>query len=89
MEYEASFKEELWQDLRPFLLGLLSDAIKTLSILAVLYLFWEAVALLRVSGYPDEFLQRLEKTHFSFMWVALFITSSNFILRVMLIWRKK
>jgi len=87
----GSFLAELWEvELRPWLLHFASDLVKTLSILAALYVFWEAIALLRFRGYPDALCQRLEKTHFAFMWTALCVTSANFVLKqVVAIWRKK
>jgi hypothetical protein len=88
---DTSFSSELWEEeLRPWLLHFVPDLIKTLSILAALYIFWEAIALLRFRGYPDDLCQRLEKTHFAFMWVALCVTSGNFVAKqVVAIWRKK
>ena len=85
------FLSQLWQgDLRPWFLHFLSDSIKTLSILAGLYVFWEAIALLRFRGYPDDLLANLEKMHFAFMWIALAVTSANFVLKqVVALWRKK
>lgn len=91
MDDDTSFWSELWeQELRPWFLHLVADSTKTLSILAVLYVFWEAIALLRFRGYPDDLLARLERTHFAFMWTALTVTSANFVLKqVVAIWRKK
>jgi len=88
---QERFLSELWEgELRPFLLHFVSDLVKTLCILAALYVFWEAIALLRFRGYPDGLCQRLEKTHFAFMWIALCITSGNFVLKqAFAIWRKK
>ncbi len=88
---DQPFLSELWgRELRRWFLHVLSDFYKTLSILAALYVFWEAIALLGFRGYPDDLCQRLEKTHFAFMWVALCVTSANFVLKqVFAIWRKK
>jgi hypothetical protein len=85
------FPSELWErELRPWFLHFVSDLVKTLSILSALYLFWEAIALLRFRGYPPDLCQSLEKTHFAFMWVALCVTSANFVLKqVFALWRKK
>lgn len=87
----ASFPSELWnRELRPWLLHFVSDLMKTLSILFALYVFWESIALLRFRGYPDALCQRLEKTHFAFMWVALCVTSANFVIKQALaIWKNK
>jgi hypothetical protein len=89
MENE-SFLCELWDDqLRPFFLHFIPDFVKSLSILAGLYVFWEAIALLRFRGYPDDLCQSLEKTHFAFMWIALSVTSLNFVLKqVFALWKK-
>jgi len=79
---DESFWREVWtEDLRSFVKHFLSDFVKTLSILAALYLFWEVVAWLRFRGYPDDLCQKLEKTHFAFMWIALVVTGVNFVLR--------
>jgi hypothetical protein len=88
---DETFLSELWEgELRPWFLHFLSDFIRTISILAALYVFWEAIALLRFRGYPDSLCQRLEKTHFAFMWIALCATSANFVLKqVFAIWGKK
>jgi hypothetical protein len=85
------FWQQLWnEDLRSFFMSFLSDFVKTLSILAALYLFWEVVAWLRFRGYPDDLCQKLEKTHFAFMWIALLSTGVNFVLRqVVVIWNNK
>lgn len=87
----ASFWSELWhQDLRAWFKHFLSDLIKTLSVLAGLYLFWEAIAWFRFRGYPDELCQRLEKTHFAFTWMTLCVISGNFILKqTVALWKKK
>ena len=88
---DEPFLSEIWKtELRPWFLHFGSDLAKTLSILAALYLFWEAIALLRFRGYPPDLCQSLEKTHFAFMWVALCVTSANFVLKqVFALWRKK
>lgn len=90
MERNA-FLSELWNEgLRHWLLHFLADLAKTLCILAALYIFWEAIALLRYRGYPEELCQKLDKTHFAFMWTALCVTSGNFVLKqIFAIWRKK
>ena len=90
VEREA-FLSEVWvEGLRPWFLHFLIDLVKTLSILAALYIFWEAIALLRFRGYPNNLCEYLEKMHFAFMWAALCVTSSNFLLKqVVAIWRKK
>lgn len=86
-----SFPTELWEEeLRPWFLHLAGDLVKTLSILAALYIFWEAINLLRIRGYPDNLLAQLEKVHFSFMWIALVSTSANFVVKQGVgLWRKK
>ncbi len=88
---DESFSSRVWEgDLKPWFLHFVSDFVKTLSILAALYVFWEAIALLRFRGYPDGLCQNLEKTHFAFMWVALCVTSANFVFKqVFAIWPKK
>lgn len=88
---DDSFLSDLWErELRPWFLHFLSDFVKTLSILVALYVFWEAIALLRFRGYPNSLCQSLEKTHFAFMWAALVVTSVNFILKqAVAIWKKK
>ncbi len=78
----ASFWSELWdEDLRIWFKHFLSDFCKTISILAALYVFWEAIALLRFRGYPTDSLEKLEKTHFAFMWIALCLVSASFVLK--------
>ena len=87
---EKPFAAELWEDLRPFLLHFISDSIKTACILGALLAFWEGVNLLRIRGYPDEYLKGLESTHFVFMWCTLCVTGGNFVLKqVFALWRKK
>jgi hypothetical protein len=87
---KKAFFVELWQDdLRHFFLHLLGDGAKTLSILMLLYLFWEVLSWLRYRGYPDDLLRNLEKTHFAFMWIALSTTSTNFVIKQgVVLWRK-
>jgi len=86
-----SFWRELWkEDLRSFFKHILSDFVKTLSILAILYLYWEIVAWLRFRGYPDDLCQKLEKTHFAFMWIALLTTGANFVAKQgVVLWKNK
>jgi hypothetical protein len=88
---DESLLFEIWQEgLRPWFLHLVIDLVKTLSILTVLYICWEAIALLRFRGYPDDLCKNLEKTHFVFMWTALSITSANFVLKqVVSLWKTK
>jgi len=90
VDTEKAFRLELWDaELRPWFLHVIPDAIKSVSILGVLLLFWEGVALLRFLGYPDDLLQRLEKTHFFFIWIALVAISINFVLKLVIsTWRK-
>jgi hypothetical protein len=85
------FVTELWSgDLRRFFLHFVGDSVKTACILAGLYLFWELIALLRLSGYPTDLLDRLEKAHFVFMYLTLCVTGVNFLLKQTFeIWRKK
>jgi len=78
-EAQERFWSEIWQDwFRP----LAKDCLKTSSILAVLYLFWEILTWMRFRGYPDEYLQPLEKTHFVFMYCALLVIGSSFVLKL-------
>jgi hypothetical protein len=88
---QKSFSSQLWEgELKAWFLHFVADLVKTLCILAALYIFWEAIALLRFRGYPDSLCQMLEKTHFAFMWTALCVTSGNFVAKqAIAIWRKK
>ena len=81
------FWSELWEEwFRDFF----KDAIKTLSILAFLYLVWEGIALLRLGGYPAAYLDVFEKTHFAFMWAAMVVNCGNFVIKQMVgLWPKK
>jgi hypothetical protein len=84
------FPFEVWDEVRPFLLHLVADSIKTLSILGALYVFWEVVALLRFSGYPEDLLEKFEKAHFAFMYMAFWITGANFVFKQgASLWTKK
>jgi len=88
---QKSFLSKLWEgSLRDWLLHFVADLVKTLCILASLYIFWEAIALLRFRGYPDGLCKKLEYTDFAFMWAALCVTSGNFVLKLVVgTWRKK
>jgi hypothetical protein len=78
---------EIWEEwFRP----LSKDALKTLSILAIMYVFWETIVLMRLRGYPEAYLQPFEKTHFVFMWVLYVVTGGNFILKQLVgLWPKR
>ena len=90
MEYANSFGEELWSELRPWCLHVCADAIRSASIILLLYLFWEVITLLRLRGYPPDSLSMLERTHFCFMWVALVILGGSFVGQAFItLWRKK
>jgi hypothetical protein len=80
------FWSEMWEEwFRP----VSKDALKTFSILAIMYLFWEAIVLLRLRGYPDAHLEAFEKTHFVLMWVLYVVTGGNFVLKqVVGLWSK-
>jgi hypothetical protein len=77
---------EIWEEwFRP----LSQDALKTFSILAIMYVIWEAIVLMRFSGYPDVYLQPFEKTHFVFMWILYVVSGGNFLLKqVVGLWKK-
>ncbi len=81
------FWSEMWEDwFRP----LSKDCLKTFSILAVLYVFWEVLTLMRFRGYPDVYLQPLEKAHFVFMWVSLVVIGGSFVIKLIIsTWRNK
>jgi len=81
------FWSEMWEEwFRPFF----KDAIKTLSILAFLYVFWEVIDLMRLRGYPNVYLDALEKTHFAFMWASIVVTGGNFVIKQVIgLWPKK
>ena len=78
---------ELWEDwFRP----LSKDILKTLSILAILFGFWEFIALMRLRGYPDVYLDKLDKTHFAFMWALLVVVSGSFVVKQFMgLWSNK
>lgn len=78
---------EMWEEwFRP----LSKDCLKTFSILAVLYAFWEVIALMRFRGYSDVYLQALEKTHFVFMWLALTVIGGSFVIKLLVgTWQTK
>jgi hypothetical protein len=80
---KGSFWVELWhRDLREFCLHFIGDVVKTLSILVSLEVFWEAIRLLKVRGYPEDFLRNLEKVHFAFMWMAIAVLGVAFVLQL-------
>lgn len=78
--------EELWEDwLRPLSI----DCIKTFSILAVLYGVWEALSFMRYRGYPQEYLDAIEKIHFAFLYTSLLILGASFVLKLAIgLWKK-
>ena len=72
----TGYWSEMWEEwFRP----LSKDVLKTLSILAVLFVLWRVVALMRWAGYPDVYATTFEKTHFVFMWISLVILGGNFV----------
>ena len=77
----APFWSEMWEE---WFRMLAQECLKTFSILAVLYAFWEVIALMRFSGYPPEYLDPLEKTHFAFMFVSLMVLGVNFVLKLVI-----
>jgi hypothetical protein len=81
------FWTEMWEEwFRP----LSKDCLKTFSILAVLYAFWEGIALMRFRGYPEAYLQPLEKTHFVFMYASLLVLGGVFVIKLVIgTWRTK
>jgi hypothetical protein len=81
------FWSEMWNEwFRP----LFKDVLKTFSILAIMFVFWEGIVLMRLRGYPDVYLDPFEKTHFAFMWVLYVVTGSNFVLKQIFgLWPKK
>ncbi len=83
----AGFWSEMWEEwFRP----LSKDSLKSPSVLAILYVFWEGIVLMRVRGYPSGYLNICEKTHFAFMWASLVVISSNFLIKqVVGLWSKK
>jgi hypothetical protein len=87
---DESFFPEMWhRDLRSWFQHFISDFVKTFAILAGLYLFWEVIAWLRYRGYPDNLCQQLEKAHFAFMFSALCITGSNFVIKQLFgLWKR-
>jgi len=91
MEDGSSFLSTFWEDeLSLWLIHFIADFVKTLCVIAALYVFWEAIAWLRFRGYPDDLCKQLEKTHFAFMWITLCVTGGNFVLKqVVALWRKK
>lgn len=90
---EANFSTELWTGeggMRAWFIHLIADAVKTLSILAALYIFWEVISLLRFRHYPEIYLQALEKAHFAFMFCTLLVTGLNFVFKqVIVLWQNK
>jgi hypothetical protein len=81
------FWAEMWKEwFRPFF----KDVLKTFSILAVMYVFWEAILLMRLRSYPEIYLQAFEKTHFVFMWVLYVVTGGNFVIKQIVgLWPKR
>jgi hypothetical protein len=75
------FWSEIWEEwFRP----LAKECLKTFSILAVLYAVWEVIALMRFSGYPEDYLESIEKVHFAFMYVSLLVLGSNFVIKLVI-----
>jgi hypothetical protein len=80
----------IWQRLRSFLEHFLLDVAVTLCILAGLAVFWGAIKLLAVTGYPVDSLQKLEQMHFIFTWVVLLVISVDFVLKLtMSLWKNR
>jgi|ERR1700677_3804439 hypothetical protein len=74
-----AFWSEMWNEwFRP----LFKDCLKTFSVLAVLYGFWEAISWMRFRGYPEDYLQKIESTHFALMYCTLMILGASFVLKL-------
>jgi hypothetical protein len=82
-----SFWPEIWEE---WFRDLAKDCLKSFSILAVLYGFWEALSLMRFRGYPEEDIQALDKAHFAFLYAAFLVLGITFVLRLVTSqWPKK
>jgi hypothetical protein len=74
-----TYWSEMWEEwFRP----LSKDCLRTFSVLAVLYVFWEVISLMRYRGYPDTYIQPLEKTHFAFMYASLLVIGASFVFKL-------
>jgi hypothetical protein len=78
----TGFWVSIWQRLRVFLEHFVLDVAMTLFILAGLAVFWGAIKLLAVTGYPVDSLQQLERIHFIFTWVVLVVISVDFVAKL-------
>ena len=86
-----SFFAEIWTGhggVRPFLIHFVSDLIKTVCLLAGLWLFWETISFLRFRHYPEEYLSILEKIHFVATVCILTVTSITFVVSQVAAWFK-
>jgi hypothetical protein len=69
---------------------LYTDTCMTLSVLAVLWIFWEAISLMRFRHYPEDKLSSLEELHFRIMYCALVVLGCNFLIKLVVgLWPKK
>jgi hypothetical protein len=68
-----------------------TETLKTLSVLAVLEIFWEVISLMRFRHYPEDKLSSLEELHFRIMYCALVVLGFNFVIKLVvgLSWSSK
>jgi hypothetical protein len=89
---KKKFVAQIWSGhggVEPFLVHLISDAIKCVSLLACLWIFWEIVAFLRFRHYPEPYLDALEKVHFVGTFCVLLVTSLTFVAsQLVALWQK-
>jgi hypothetical protein len=88
-----NFVAELWTGetaLRKWTLHFLADVYMTLWVLAILSIFWEAIAFLRFQNYPGDKLASLEEIHFRSSESALCVLGFYFVLKLAIsLWPKK
>jgi hypothetical protein len=92
MPRKKSFIQKIWSGdgaVEDYLVHLVSDGIKTLSLLAVLWIVWEFISLMRFRHFPEPYLDALEKVHFAGTVSVLTVTSFALVLsQVIELWKK-
>ena len=68
--------------LKKWFIHLGTETLKTVSVLAVLEIFWEALLFMRFRHYPEDKLSSLDDLHFRIMYCALAVLGFNFVLKL-------
>lgn len=79
---ETGFLGELWKDIRPTALAMLGDAVVFQVGLLVLGVTSQSLRLLEHNGYRKEYVEILEKIHFTGFVAVLLVLSADLIFKL-------